>query len=137
MFTHPSTTDSVQVPNHRLTKKRDVVAYKNRAFSAVKKPLFLVNRKRGCFLGNQKKRQFGCTNLYLIIRISACMQASRRLFVCLTTRPAESRPAALRKSAWLTKNVKKSERILSEKSKRSRSEKSASFVHELNTIIGF
>ena len=99
--------------------------------------LFLVNRKRGCFLGNQKKRQFGCTNLYLIIRISACMQASRRLFVCLTTRPAESRPAALRKSAWLTKNVKKSERILSEKSKRSRSEKSASFVHELNTIIGF
>ena len=38
MFTHPSTTDSVQVPNHRLTKKRDVVAYKNRAFSAVKKP---------------------------------------------------------------------------------------------------
>jgi len=61
----------------------------------------------GVFLGNQKKRQFGCTNLYLIIRISACMQASRRLFVCLTTRPAESRPAALRKSASLTKIVKK------------------------------
>ena len=38
MFTHPLTTDSVQVQNHRLTKKRDVVAYKNRAFSAVKKP---------------------------------------------------------------------------------------------------
>ena len=38
MFTHPLTTDSVQVPNHRLTKKRDVVAYKNRAFSAVKNP---------------------------------------------------------------------------------------------------
>ena len=38
MFTQPLTTDSVPVPNHRLTKKRDVVAYKNRAFSAVKKP---------------------------------------------------------------------------------------------------
>ena len=39
MFTHPSTTDSVQVPNHRLTKKRDVVADKKSRFQRCEKTI--------------------------------------------------------------------------------------------------
>ena len=76
---------------------------------------FLVNQKRG----NQKSGSSVVTNLYLCLQVFACEQAPRQILECLTTRPAKSRTAALRKSATLRRKwLVKAELLPYEKARR-------------------